>query len=179
MLTYYLSLIGGDLPKAQFTQFYERARTRLYHVALSILHTPEGAEDAVQASMLKILDRHVEKFSELFQKSWDETLFWAVIIVRNTALDMLRKEARSAPLPGAWNPPGPSDTEGEAFRLYLRDLIRALPETYRVVLEPKLLLEWENVEIARDLGLTEAAVAKRAARGRRLLMEQLERGEYV
>ena len=47
------------------------------------------------------------------------------------------------------------------------------------MLEPKLLLEWENVEIARSLGLTEAAVAKRAARGRRLLMDQLERGEYV
>lgn len=179
MLTFYLSLIEGDSAKARFAQFYERALPRLYQVALRILHTPEMAEDAVQASMLKIVDRHMEKFLKISQKSWDETEFWAVTIVRNTALDMRRKEAWTTPLPEEWNPPAPSDTEGEAGRAYLRELIRALPEAYRAVLEPKLLLEWENVEIARSLGLTEAAVAKRAARGRRLLMDQLERGEYV
>lgn len=39
------------------------------------------------------------------------------------------------------------------------------PDTYRAVLEMKLVLGWSSAEIARRLGLTESAVNTRLSRG--------------
>ena len=91
--------------------------------------------------------------------------------------DMLRRERREEALPEDWDPPAPETGEG-AYR-YLVDLIRALPEGYRRVLELKCVEEESNREIARRLGLKESTVATRVLRGRALLAEALEKEGYV
>ncbi len=71
--------------------------------------------------------------------------------VKNVAVDMLRKERREEALPEDWDPPAPET--GETDYRYLVSLIRALPESYRRVLELKCMEEESNREIARRLGL--------------------------
>ena len=100
-----------------------------------------------------------------------------VTAVKNTALDMLRKNRREEALPEDWDPPAPET--GESGYRYLVSLIRALPEGYRRVLELKCVEEESNREIARRLGLKESTVATRVLRGRALLAEALEKEGYV
>lgn len=179
MLAFYLSLIEGDEAKARFEQFYRRSYPRLWRVAWGILRTSELAEDAVHAALIKIIDGHMDSFLKISQKSWDETEFWAVIIVRNTALNMLKKEARTVPLAEGWDAPAAGRAEDGAQYARLRELIQALPEIYRAVLEPKLVLEWDNAEIARALGLSPSTVSTRAARGLKMLQKKLREEGYA
>lgn len=57
----------------------------------------------------------------------------------------------------------------------LVELFRSLPDTYRRVLEMKVLLGYTDKEIAGHLGISETAVSTRASRGRQLLREILEK----
>lgn len=50
-----------------------------------------------------------------------------------------------------------------------------LPETYRAVLEMRLLLGYSTSEIAQILGMSPAAAEKRLARGRKLLQEIVQK----
>ena len=54
-------------------------------------------------------------------------------------------------------------------------MFRQLPETYRAVLEMKLLIGYTDREIAQKLGLSETAVSSRASRGRALLRKLVEK----
>ena len=153
---------------------YDAYADGVYRVALGYLRSAHDAEDAVQAAMVKILSRHQETFFEKLGRSWDETEGWAVLIVEHVAIDMLRKESHTVPLDEGWDAPAPSDTEGEAGYHALRELIDRLPEIYRVVLERRFVLEWDNAEIARELGLSENTVSTRVLRGRKLLQKMME-----
>ena len=90
---------------------------------------------------------------------------------------MLRKERWEEALPEDWDPPAPET--GETDYRYLVSLIRALPESYRRVLELKCVEEESNREIARRLGLKESTVATRVLRGRTMLAAALEKEGYV
>ena len=55
------------------------------------------------------------------------------------------------------------------------ELFRRLPETYRAVLEMKLLIGYTDKEIADHLGISETAVSSRASRGRAMLRKLVEK----
>ena len=57
----------------------------------------------------------------------------------------------------------------------LVELFRRLPETYRAVLEMKLLIGYSDKEIAKYLNISETAVSSRASRGRALLRKVVEK----
>ena len=57
-------------------------------------------------------------------------------------------------------------------------LILSLPEAYRRVLELKYVMEESNQAIARRLGMKESTVSTRVQRGRKLLLEAMEREGY-
>ena len=99
------------------------------------------------------------------------------MVVKNSALDLLRKEQRETELDAKeWEPAVPAD-EGEFHALVA--LIRGLPEDYRRVLELRFVAEWSLAEIAQELVLTEGAVKTRIFRGRRLLIDQLRKEGYL
>ena len=62
------------------------------------------------------------------------------------------------------------DAEAEDVTGYqeLVELFARLPETYRTVLEMKILLGYADREVAEKLGISRAAVSTRANRGRAL-----------
>lgn len=99
---------------------------------------------------------------------------WMVIVLKRVCLTMLRKESRATHLAEDWDlaAPDPGDHRG------IVDLIRAMPEQYRTILELKFVLEWPDKAIARELQLPVTTVSTRISRGRKLLQEQLIKEGY-
>ena len=98
-------------------------------------------------------------------------------VAKNAALDILRTERQTEPFPEDWDPPAQNEHQEEYA--YLISLIRALPESYRRILELKCVQELSNREIARRLKLKESTVASRVMRGRTMLRKCLEKEGYV
>ncbi|NCE66338.1 sigma-70 family RNA polymerase sigma factor [Pseudoflavonifractor sp. 524-17] len=171
MLTILLALLPEE-HKRLFLEFHRRYESRLYVVALNILKNPTQAEDALSEAMLKIIG-HFEDFLKIYENSCEKIGPWAVTIVKNTALDLHKKERRNEALDTDWDNPAREDTESQAAYRYLVAAIRTMPETYRRVLELKLVAEWSAKEIAQATGLSETAVNNRISRGRTLLQQKL------
>lgn len=177
MLMFYLSLLEGDDNKALFTAFYTRYRARLYAVALNILKDPALAEDAVHEAFLRVIG-HFETFLKIFEKERNKIGPWAVTIVKNISLDLLRKKNRSEFLPEDWDAPAPGGTEGEAGYRRLVEPISSMPEAYLRPLELEFICEYSDREIADDLGITLGAARQRIRRGRVLLIRKLKEEGY-
>lgn len=134
--------------------------------------SPPRAEDASQQAWLQVL-RNWERVNAL---DWDAAAKYLAVTAKNAALDLLKKEKWNTSMPEDWDPPAPEDGQGEYQRLV--ELILSLPEAYRRVLELKFVEEESNQEIARRLGLKESTVSTKIQRGRKLLLDAMEREGY-
>ena len=74
----------GD--RAAFMRLYKATSTKLYLTALGILKSEHWAEDALQEAYLKIW-RHAHSYNA----SKSKPMTWMINVLRNQALDMLRK----------------------------------------------------------------------------------------
>ncbi len=166
---------GGD--RELFREFHRRHERRLYAVALGLLRDPRRAEDAVQEAMVHIA-RHFDQFKKIFAEDCLKIGPWAVIIVKHAALDQLRRDGRLSQLPEEWDAPAPETAESEHAYRRLVELIRAMPERDREVLELRFVREWEIRDIARRLGLSETAARKRVDRARARLVAVLRKEGY-
>lgn len=172
MLTTYLLMLGSEEDRERFTLLYEAHEKRLYAIALKVLGDPTRAEDAAQQAWLQVL-RNWERVNAL---DWDAAAKYLAVAAKNAALDLLKKEKWTTSMPEEWDPPAPEADQGEYERLV--SLILSLPEAYRRILELKFVEEESNQEIARRLGLKESTVSTKVHRGRKLLLEAMEREEY-
>lgn len=173
MLVYYLQMIDTPEEKIRFEQIYLKYRGLMYHVADGVLHNRQDAEDAVHNAFLRI----IRQFQKLQNTPVEELAPQIVIIARNEAISLLRKRKGEVPLED-WD--GVAESS-EAITDYhtLVDSFARLPQTYRAVLEMKLLLGCSDGEIAAKLGLTKTAVSTRVNRGRRLLRDIVEREGFL
>ena len=172
MLTMYLAMLGSEAERERFALLYEAHEKRLYAVALKILGNPAQAEDAAQQAWLQVLRR----WDRVNALEWDAAAKYLAVAAKNAALDLLKKERWTASMPEDWEPPAPEADEGDYGQLVA--LIRALPEGYRRILELKFVEEESNRSIARRLGLKESTVSTRIQRGRKLLLDAMEREGY-
>ncbi len=159
--------------RARFTRLYNQTQRKLHRLAARLLGPGPRAEDAVHDTFIKF----IQNYEALKTRSDGQLERWLAVAVKNTALDILRKEGRVEELEAqAWEPAVPPDLgEFEA----LASLIRSMPEDYRRVLELRFLAEWSLQDIAGELGLTEGAVKSRIFRGRKLLIDALRREGYL
>ena len=175
MLALYMTMLEDERDKRAFLAIHNKYYHKMMKVARRYFtgdHT--GAEDAVHESFLKI----IENFSKISSLSCEEMEPYIVTIVKNTSIDLLRKQKRLE-LTDDWSPyERPSHLEpGDGYGR-LVSIIRAMPETYRAALEMCFVLEMTYAQIAQALGITEAAAATRINRGRKLLMEKLREEGY-
>lgn len=169
MLAFFLTMLESDEERQRFVLIYEQYHKRMERVALRILEKQHDAEDAVQNAFLQVI-HHFEKISTI---PCEELPFWLISIVKNEANMILRRRGRTVPLED-WD--GVEARVGEISDYgALVELFADLPESYRAVLEMKLLLGYTDREIAAHLGISETAVSTRASRGRALLRKILER----
>lgn len=173
MISGYLAMMETDPDREWFVRLYCANCRRMTRLAVQILGPGPRAEDAVHDAFVKL----IQHCDGLRDRPEAQLSGWLAVVVKNTALDMLRREQHETALDGApWEPAVPAD-EGEFHALVA--LIRGLPEDYRRVLELRFVAEWSLAEIAQALGLTENTVKTRIFRGRKLLMEQLRREGYL
>lgn len=169
MLSVFLAVLESDEERQQFTALYDQYHDRMEQIALNILREQHDVEDAVQNSFLQII-RHFEK---IFEISCEEMPFWIISIVKNESLMILRTRRKIVPLE-EWEDFEKSANDVTGYN-ELVELFRNLPETYRAVLEMKILIGYTDKEIAQHLGISETAVSSRASRGRELLRKLIEK----
>lgn len=169
MLAFFLAALESEDDKRKFVAVYEQYHEKMEKIALHILGSQHDAEDAVQNAFLQII-RHFEKIYEI---PCEELPFWIISIVKNEALMILRKKRNVVPLED-WDSFEQSADSTTGYT-ELVELFRQLPETYRAVLEMKLLIGYTDREITQKLGLSETAVSSRASRGRALLRKLVEK----
>lgn len=173
MISGYLAMIEIDPDRERFVRLYQANQQRMTRLAVQILGQGPKAEDAVHDAFIKL----IHHYDDLRDRQDARIASWLAVVVKNTALDMLRKDQHETALDGVlWEPAVPAD-EGEFHALVA--LIRNLPEDYRLVLELRFVAEWSLEEIAGAVGLTENTVKTRIFRGRKLLMEQLRKEGYL
>jgi len=173
MLMFYLQMLDTPEEKIRFEQIYREYRGLMYHAANNVLHNCQDAEDAVQNAFLRVI-RHFSKFQNAPARDLAPQL---VVITKNEAVSVLRKRKDAAPLED-WD--GFAETS-EAVTDYhtLVDSFTRLPQTYRAVMEMKLLSGYSDGEIAAHLGLSKTAVSTRVSRGRQLLRDIVEREGFL
>ena len=176
MLLCSMGMLESDSDRLVFTEFYQQYEKKLYQVARHYLGSHSRAEDALHDTMVKIL-LHFDDLKRL-RSSREELGAWSVTIIKNVCLSMLRKEKPLEKLPEEWEPPAPDDVEATDAFHRLVTLIRSLPETYRTVLELRLISEWKSRDIAQLLSLSVNSVDVRISRGRAMLAQRLREEGY-
>lgn len=182
MLILYLSMIENEQDKSFFEELYQEYRYTMLGVAFNYLKDIQLAEDAVHDAFLKIL-QHLDKI-RYFECNKTRTYF--VLIVKNIAIDMLRRQKHLEP--AALEDfadsletiqPGPDETaesaEGEDI---LMKALKAVPRPYLDVLSLRMVYGFDNSQIARLLNIPETTVRVHLYRGRKKLMALLQEGDY-
>lgn len=169
----YTMMLENDPDKEIFSRLYQLNYAKLGRMAAHLLGPGPQAEDAVHDTFMKLI-RH---FEQLRGKTEDSLSSWLAVVLKNTALDMLRREKRQISMgDSSWEPSVPADEGG--FQA-LVEVIRQMPQDYRRVLELRFVAEWSLQEIAEEMDLTESAVKTRIFRGRWMLIDQLRKEGYL
>lgn len=180
MLLFYLSLIETEEDKSKFERLYYDYRKLMKHIAIDMLHDEFLAEDAVHEAFIK-LTRHISGVNE---DDRHKTKAFIVIIVKSVCLDMLRKDKKDKSF-SLEEIDSMGYVNDDSFKsLEVEDVysvIASLSDTYREIIELKVVHNLSDKEIADVLGISNAAVRKRLQRAREILRFKLaERGEeYV
>lgn len=166
--------------KLEFERLYYDYRKLMKHIATDMLRDEFLAEDAVHEAFIK-LTRHIKGVDE---SDRHKTKAFIVIIIKSVCLDMLRKDKQDKSF-SLEEIDSMGFVDDESFkRLEVDDVysvISSLSDTYREIIELKVVHNLSDKEIADILGISNAAVRKRLQRAREILRVKLaERGEdYV
>lgn len=180
MLLFYLSLIETEEDKSKFERLYYDYRKLMKHIATDMLRDEFLAEDAVHEAFIK-LTRHISGVNE---DDRHKTQAFIVIIIKSVCLDMLRKDKKDKSF-SLEEIDSMGYVNDDSFKtLEVEDVysvISSLSDTYREIIELKVVHNLSDKEIADVLGISNAAVRKRLQRAREILRIKLaERGEeYV
>lgn len=132
---------------------------RLYRTALAILGHPQEAEDAVQDTFIRFLEKA--------PKNLEHPGAWLMRVLINRCKSHLRLSWRQAePLPDTLASPGPEERE-ELEELF------SLPPEERVVIHLYYYEGYSTDEVARMLGCRPGTVRSRMSRARSKLKKLL------
>ena len=139
----------------------------LFRLCLVTCGNPADAEDALQETLLKYLQRAPEFLTEEHRKAW------LIRVATNCCRDLLRHRTRHPSV--VWEDLSSTPLQEEENRLL--DILLTLPEKFRGVLVLHYLEGYGTAEIAKMIGKTPSAVKMRLKKGRELLRNAYERSE--
>lgn len=177
---YMLILILSDSDNDIIYAIYTKHKKRLLYVAKSYLG--DRAEDAVHDVFIIL----AEKFEKRIEELCDKQDYFFVTILKNRAIDILRKE-RNVEFEGIDSEESIFDDQRkrpEQIIVGQEDIARLvayldqLKPKYREVLEYKYLLGFSNNEIAEIMGISPSVVSTRAQRALNQLKERFEQEEW-
>ena len=173
-----LRVQSGDL--GAFELIVERYQDMVYGLGLSILRSPEDAEEAAQDAFLKLF-RARDQFD-----ATKEVEPWLLRIAGNACRDRLRRRRVVGSLPVMRDEgadalaqrvadPGASADNAAAMQQAVRAELDRLSERARLPLELKYLRGMTNQQIADALGISVSNVKIQLARAKDILASRLER----
>ena len=177
-MLFYLLLLDSEEDKNKFEQLYTAYRDSMYYAAYRILRDIHQAEEAVHEAFLRIM----KKFSCVGEVSCPQTKSFCVVVCRNIALDLLRKNKKRmhASLDESWEEiPDSVRVDEEAISSIgveiISNRILQLPDIYKDI----FLLYYSNgyslKQIAGILDISHDAAKKRLQRARTLLIHLLQK----
>lgn len=174
MLTICLSMLDTDGQRTSFERFYREHRQMMYALALGILHNSADAEDAVSQAFFSI----AQCFEKISHLPCHEMKAYAVIVVKNKALNMYKRNKREAERTVRLDSELLQDSDFERKRFSdLAQAVAALDERYKDVITLYCYYGFSAKQTAELLGIHIDTVRHRAMRAKKLLKEALEKGE--
>lgn len=140
----------------------------LYRLCLVMLGHVSDAEDAVQETFLKYLQKTPAFSGPEHEKAW------LITVATNQCRDILRIRKRRPHIPADDLPfhlPAPAESG-------ILEALMSIPEHFRLVLTLYYVEEYPIADIARIIGKTTSAVKMRLRKGR-LLLAEAYRKEYL
>ena len=197
MLEFFLAALETEEDKERLRTIYSEYEPKMRRMAISMLKSSQKADEVIQESFVKI----IRAYDKCREKEGRELEGWLIIIVKNVVYDMWRKEgiynewhhsldiygieedddfdeqdlagfinAREQGSDALW--------EDTKYQLLVQAIL-SLPDTYSEVLEKSLVLGWSNTKIAHSMNITENTVYIRLHRGRKKLIELLQKEGLV
>ena len=177
-----MPLVGRKDPAA-FEVFYDRHGGAAYSLAHRIVGNPALAEDVTQEAFLSIWRSEAG-----FDRTRGSVRAWALGIVRNRAIDALRREASRGPRLDYDDEAvlerraAPERTEEEALRREtarsLRGALEELPSDQSKVIELAYYGGFTHTEIAEMLGMPLGTVKGRMRLGLEKIRARLAEGPF-
>lgn len=164
-----------------FEVFYDRHGGAAYSLAYRIVGDRQAAEDVTQEALFSIW-----RSGARYDRARGSVRTWTLGIVRNRAIDALRRDA-SRPQRPAFDPaellerrPSEEQTEGEALRRetarQVRGAVSGLPEEQSRVIQLAFFGGFSHSEIAEMLGMPLGTVKGRMRLGMEKIRAQLAEG---
>ena len=150
-----LELRSGDINA--LSDIYQQTKPAVYATVLSVLHDRYAAEDAVQDSFLKIA-----KNASRFERNTNGVA-WVMRIVRNTALDYLKRERKISTVNvDECYDLGRDDPmlERSENAVLLERALARLPEQERKVIYYRYYLDFTVRDIAKETGIPKSTVMR-------------------
>lgn len=181
MLTFYLTLIADENEQELFENIYYSHRKQMVTLALSVLGSPEDAEDAVHDVFVAVASRHMATLSNL--KDEQSRKNYLLKATKNTALNICRNRKNHISLDKEQIPLNESALSDCDFldelcnRLTYEDAVNAiekLDKKYGDVLYLYFALDLSVAETAKTLGRKPATVKKQLERGKHMLLNLIK-----
>ncbi len=151
-------------------ELYERTKTAVYGLALSIVRHPQDAEDVMQDTYIRIC-RASGRY-----RAKGKPMAWILTIARNLALDKVRsRPAGELSLQDEWIADARADFAETALdRLVLRTVLQMLTEEERQIVILHSVERLKHREIAKLLGIPLGTVLSKYRRSLSKLRNILE-----
>ena len=133
---------------------------QLYRICLITLKNEADAEDAVQETLIRYMQKRPRFDNVTHEKAW------LIRVAVNLCRDMLRKRRYHEEETDQIAAP----EENEQYRAIL-DALLTLPESFRVPVTLYYVEGYSVAELADILGKTQSAIKMRLSKGRKLLRE--------
>ncbi|MBQ5314664.1 MAG: sigma-70 family RNA polymerase sigma factor [Oscillospiraceae bacterium] len=172
-----MTAIGDDGGREQFEKLYYKYNRIMYKVAMDILHSHELAEDALSTAFLNIS----RNFSDISSFPSEKIKNYCVIVIRNAATDILRKEKRFITESEAEYTEIADVENIETISDYnlLKKAISSLSEKEQEILYLRCIMNMSFREIGNILNIKEGTARQRMSEARNSLMKKIKGEDYV
>ncbi len=137
-------LKNGD--QSAFNTIYNMTKTRVYYTILTIVKDPQSAEDIMQDTYLRMLDK-----LDYYKKS-NGFITWLQMMAKNLAINAYHKKSKTVSVDVNDNAQlfGQTNTNQEN-RYYLQELLKTLNENEKEVVIRHVVLEEKHKDIAKAM----------------------------
>lgn len=178
MLAFYLSLVDNLTDKEKVEKIYTKYYGLMMHIALG--YSQNFAEDIVHDAMIRVI-KSIDKVDISDEK---KTKAFCVTVVRNKAIDCLRKENKDTV---SYDDETCAESKNtfsldfaqinETYNILIKTL-ESLDETYKTVCTLKYVNGLKEREISEVLDLSPKTVSLRIFRGKQILREALRKDDF-